>query len=156
GILGLGAGLQPEKSTNFSAGIVFRPDRSMAFTADLYQIEGRNRLAAASTFYGTNDGQPYSQGHGAAIIANGTVVGPAVTAEGDTGINLFTNGVETRTRGIDVGFSYGMELGSANVDLTAAGTYTKTEVLSVRETPAEFGTTQPLFDQVALGDLTET
>ncbi len=41
-------------------------------------------------------------------------------AEGDTGINLFTNGVTTRTRGIDLSFSYGMELGSANVDWTAA------------------------------------
>jgi iron complex outermembrane receptor protein len=156
GILGLGEGLQPEKSTNYSAGIVFRPDRSMALTLDLYQIEVRNRIAATSTFYGTIDGQLYSQAIVDAIIANGNVLDPAVTAEGDTGINLFTNGVTTRTRGIDVGFSYGMDLAGANVDLTAAATYTKTEVLKVRATPAEFGTTQPLFDTVALSDLTDT
>ena len=156
GILGLGEGLQPEKSTNYSAGIVFRPDRSMALTVDLYQIEVRNRIAATSTFYGTIDGELFSQVIVDAIIANGNVLDPAVTAEGDTGINLFTNGVTTRTRGIDVGFSYGMDLAGANIDLTAAATYTKTEVLKVRATPAEFGTTQPLFDTVALSDLTDT
>jgi iron complex outermembrane receptor protein len=156
GILGLGEGLQPEKSTNYSAGIVFRPDRSMAITADVYQIEVRNRIAATSTFYGTIDGELFSQVIVDAIIANGNVLDPAVTAEGDTGINLFTNGVTTRTRGIDIGFSYGMDLAGANVDLTAAATYTDTEVLQVRATPAEFGTTQALFDKVALADLTET
>jgi iron complex outermembrane recepter protein len=156
GILGLGEGLQPEKSTNYSAGIVFRPDRSMAFTADLYQIEVRNRIAATSTFYGTIDGELFSQVIVDAIIANGNVLDPAVTAEGDTGINLFTNGVTTRTRGIDIGFNYGLDFAGANVDLTAAATYTDTEVLKVRATPAEFGTTQALFDKVALADLTET
>ncbi|HTU65633.1 MAG TPA: TonB-dependent receptor [Steroidobacteraceae bacterium] len=156
GLLGLGAGLQPEKSTNFSAGFVFRPDRTMALTVDLYQIEVRNRIAATSTFYGTIDGELFSQVIVDAIVANGNVLDPAVTAEGDTGINLFTNGVETRTRGVDVGFNYGMEMGSANVDFSIAATYTDTEVTKVRETPAEFGTTQALFDKVALADLTET
>jgi iron complex outermembrane receptor protein len=155
-ILGLGAGLQPEKSTNYSLGFVFRPDSNLALTVDLYEVEVRNRIAATSTFYGTIDGVLYSQVIVDAIIANGNVLDPAVTAEGDTGINLFTNGVTTRTRGVDLSFSYGMELGSANVDLTAAATYTDTEVTDVRATPPEFGTAQPLFDQVALGDLTET
>jgi iron complex outermembrane receptor protein len=156
GILGLGEGLQPEKSTNYSAGFVFRPDRSMALTVDLYQIEVRNRIAATSTFYGTIDGELFSQVIVDAIIANGNVLDPAVTAEGDTGINLFTNGVTTQTRGIDVGFSYGMDFAGANVDLTAAATYTDTKVTKVRATPVEFGTTQPLFDKVALSDLTDT
>jgi len=128
----------------------------MAITADLYQIEVRNRIAATSTFYGTIDGELFSQVIVDAIIANGNVLDPAVTAEGDTGINLFTNGVTTRTRGIDIGFSYGTDLAGANVDFTAAATYTDTEVLKVRATPAEFGTAQALFDKVALADLTET
>jgi iron complex outermembrane receptor protein len=41
------------------------------------------------------------------------------------------------------------------VDWSVAATYNKTEVMSVRETPAELGS-QPLFDIVALTDLTET
>ena len=79
-ILGLGAGLQPEESTNFSVGFVFRPGARMALTFDLYQVEVRNRIAATSTFYGTIDGELYSQVIVDAIIANGNVLDPAVTA----------------------------------------------------------------------------
>ena len=37
-----------------------------------------------------------------------------------------------------------------------AANYNKTEVTKVRATPAEFGTTQALFDQEALADLEST
>jgi len=154
-LLGLGAGLQPEKSTNYSLGFVLRPEGSMSLTFDIYQVEVRNRIAATSTFYGTIDGELFSQAIVDAIIANGNVLDPEVTASGDTGINLFANGVTTRTRGAEAMFSYTTDLGSAKVDWSAAATYNKTEVTSVRETPVELGT-QPLFDLVALGDLTET
>jgi iron complex outermembrane receptor protein len=154
-LLGLGSGLQPEKSTNYSMGFVFRPDKAMSLTFDLYQVEVRNRIAATSTFYGTISGELFSQAIVDAIIANGNVLDPEVTASGDTGINLFTNGVTTRTRGVDVAFNYGMEMVGANVDFSIAGTYTDTKVLSIRDTPVELGD-QALFDKVALADLTKT
>jgi iron complex outermembrane receptor protein len=156
GLLGLGAGLQPEESTNYSLGFVYRPDRDMALTLDVYQVQMRNRIAATSTFYGTIGGELYSQVIVDAIIANGNVLDPEVTESGDTGINLFTNGVTTRTRGVDVAFDYVSDFEAFKIDWSVAATYTDTEVLKVRDTPAEFGTTQPLFDKVALGDLTET
>ena len=74
----------------------------MSLTFDLYQVEVRNRIAATSTFYGTIDGELFSQAIVDAIIANGNVLDPEVTESGDTGINLFTNGVTTRTRGVDL------------------------------------------------------
>ncbi|HEV7605698.1 MAG TPA: TonB-dependent receptor [Steroidobacteraceae bacterium] len=154
-LLGLGAGLQPEKSTNYSVGFVLRPENRMALTFDLYQVEVRNRIAATSTFYGTIDGELFSQSIVDAIVANGNVLDPEVTAEGDTGINLFTNGVTTRTRGAELSFDFASELGSAKVDWSIAATYNKTDVTSVRETPVELGS-QPLFDLVALSDLTDT
>jgi iron complex outermembrane receptor protein len=156
GILGLGAGLQPEKSTNFSMGFVFRPERAMNLSFDVYQVEVRNRIAATSTFYGTINGELFSQIIVDAIIANGNVLDPAVTAEGDTGINLFTNGVTTRTRGAEVMFNFAQELSSLDITWSAAANYNKTEVTKVRATPAEFGTTQSLFDQEALADLQDT
>lgn len=155
-ILGLGAGLAPEKSTNLSAGFVFRPGREMALTFDLYQVEVRNRIAATSTFYGTIDGELYSQVIVDAIIANGNVLDPAVTAEGDTGINLFTNGVTTRTRGVEMMFNYLTEFSSVHVDWSVAANYNKTEVTRVRATPAEFGTDQALFNEEALADIETT
>jgi len=154
-LLGLGAGLQPEKSTNYSLGFVFRPESSMSLTFDLYQVQVRNRIAATSTFYGTIKGALFSQAIVDAIIANGNVLDPEVTEKGDTGINLFTNGVTTRTRGAEVMFDLASSLGSAKVDWSVAATYNKTEVTSVRSTPTELGTT-PLFDVVALSDLEDT
>jgi iron complex outermembrane receptor protein len=155
-LLGLGAGLQPEKSTNYSFGFVMRPTDSMALTFDVYQVEVRNRIAATSTFYGTIDGVLFSQAIVDAIIANGNVLDPEVTASGDTGINLFTNGVTTRTRGADLVFNYQTEYGAVQVDWSASATYNKTDVTSIRATPPELGTSQPLFDQVALSDLQDT
>jgi iron complex outermembrane receptor protein len=154
-LLGLGAGLQPEKSTNYSLGFVFRPEHALSLTLDVYQVEVRNRIAATSTFYGTIDGELFSQAIVDAIIANGNVLDPEVTASGDTGINLFANGVTTRTRGAELMFDFRSDFDSLKVDWTVAATYNKTEVTSVRETPAELGT-QPLFDQVALSDLEDT
>jgi iron complex outermembrane receptor protein len=155
-ILGLGAGLQPEEATNFSLGLVFRPEGALSLTFDLYQVEVRNRIAATSTFYGTIDGQLYSQVIVDAIIANGNVLDPEVTESGDTGINLFTNGVTTRTRGADLMFNYSTDFSWANIDWSIAATYNETEVTKVRATPPEFGTTQPLFDLEALSDLEDT
>jgi iron complex outermembrane receptor protein len=128
----------------------------MALTFDLYQVEVRNRIAATSTFYGTIDGQLYSQVIVDAIIANGNVLDPEVTASGDTGINLFTNGVTTRTRGAELMFTYLTEFDSVSVDWSISANYNKTEVTAVRATPEEFGTEQALFDQEALADLETT
>ena len=154
-LLGLGAGLQPEKSTNYSVGFVWRPEHAMSMTMDLFQVEVRNRIAATSTFYGTINGQLFSQAIVDAIVANGNVLDPEVTASGDTGINLFTNGVTTRTRGVDLMLDYGTEMLGARTQLSVAANYNKTEVLKVRATPSELGT-QPLFDLVALSDLQDT
>jgi len=155
-LLGLGAGLQPEEATNFSLGFVYRPEGAMSLTFDLYHVEVRNRIAATSTFYGTIDGELYSQVIVDAIIANGNVLDPAVVESGDTGINLFTNGVTTETRGIDVMFNYTTDFSWGAVDWSVAATYNDTEVTKVRATPPEFGTTQALFDQEALADIEDT
>ena len=109
----------------------------------------RNRIAATSTFYGTIDGELYSQAIVDAIIANGNVLDPEVTASGDTGINLFTNGVTTETRGAELMFDYLSDFSSVDINWSISATYNKTEVTGVRATPVELGT-QPLFDQEAL------
>ncbi|CAN5253095.1 TonB-dependent receptor [soil metagenome] len=49
--LGFG-GLKPEKSTNFSAGLVFNPAPNFTITLDAYQITIRNRIMISSGFSG--------------------------------------------------------------------------------------------------------
>ncbi|RKF21157.1 TonB-dependent receptor [Altericroceibacterium spongiae] len=51
GALGFG-GLQPEKSTNFSAGFVFTPTPRVSLTVDGYWIDIRNRILITGSFYG--------------------------------------------------------------------------------------------------------
>src|SRR6185312_10008730 len=47
--LGLGAGLAPETSNNFSVGFVFQPATNLITTLDVYQIDIRNRIVASGT-----------------------------------------------------------------------------------------------------------
>ena len=49
--LGFG-GLGPEKSTNFSAGLVLNPASNFTITLDAYQITIRNRIMTSSSFSG--------------------------------------------------------------------------------------------------------
>jgi iron complex outermembrane recepter protein len=49
--LGFG-GLKPEKSTNFSAGLVFNPAPNFTITLDAYQITIRNRIMISTGFAG--------------------------------------------------------------------------------------------------------
>jgi iron complex outermembrane receptor protein len=51
GTLGFG-GLNPEKSTNFSAGVVFNPTSRLSITLDGYWIEIRDRILITSSFSG--------------------------------------------------------------------------------------------------------
>ncbi|MCJ2182754.1 TonB-dependent receptor [Novosphingobium sp. 1949] len=49
--LGFG-GLKPEKSTNFSFGLVYTPTNDLSFTIDAYWIKIRDRIMISSSFYG--------------------------------------------------------------------------------------------------------
>jgi len=151
-LLGLGTGLQPEKSTNLSFGAVFRPVDNMAATFDVYQIEVRNRIVGTGSLFGTIGGVLFSQAVTNAIVANGNVLDPQVTATGTTGVNIFTNGITTRTRGADLVFNYNAAFGAANVDWSVGATYNDTKVTSIRSTPTAL-VGQELFDATAISDL---
>ena len=55
-ILGIGNGLQPEKSIDFSTGLVWRPMEHMNATLDLYQIRITNRIVGSGNIYGQVNG----------------------------------------------------------------------------------------------------
>ena len=66
--LGFG-GLKPEKSTNFSAGVVFTPSSRVSVTIDAYWIEIRDRILISSSFYGFN-GQYCPSGYAGSSAAS--------------------------------------------------------------------------------------
>jgi iron complex outermembrane recepter protein len=160
GLLGLGGGLKPERSTNLSFGLVFRPLDTLTATLDVYQILVTNRIVASGNINGqTGDGVhpatpfPGAENVTAAIAASGLSIDPNVLATGSTGINLFANGVDTRTRGIDFTLSSPMDLPLGHVDWTVGGSYNYTVATRVLGGTPEMGG-QPLFDAQSISALT--
>ncbi|MBR0553340.1 TonB-dependent receptor plug domain-containing protein [Stakelama marina] len=113
-----GQQLEPEKSTNYSAGIVFRSG-AFNLTADAYEIDLRNGLALSE-----NIRSSFS-----------TDVANLLAPYGVASARFFLNGVKSRTRGIDVVANYKLRTDSAGIfDFTVAGNYNDLKVLSVPET----------------------
>ncbi len=154
-LLGLGGGLKPERSTNLSFGVVFRPLETLTATLDVYQIILTNRVVASGNINGQTDGVPYpgSANVTAAIAASGLSIDPGVLATGTTGINLFANGVDTRTRGIDFTLSHPEDLPFGHIDYTVGMAYNYTVATKVASGTPEMGG-QPLFDAQAVSALT--
>jgi iron complex outermembrane receptor protein len=155
GLLGLGGGLKPERSTNLSFGVVFRPLDNLTATIDAYQIVVTNRIVASGNINGTIDGVAYpgSANVNAAIAASGLSIDPGVLATGTTGINLFANGIDTRTRGVDFTLFSPQDFNFGHIDFTVGGSFNYTVATKVAGGSPEIGG-QPLFDAEAVTALT--
>ncbi len=153
--LGLGDGLKPEKSKNISLGVVLRPIPSFALTLDVFEIKIDDRIAGSGEITGSDGGVVSSPGIITAIQNNGYVIDSAVVACCAVGISIFTNGVDTRTRGADLVVSYASQFSWGSVDWSVGATTTDTKVTGVRDTPAPL---QPasLFSAEALSNLADS
>jgi iron complex outermembrane recepter protein len=144
--------LTPEHARNFSAGIVVTPaDAGLTLTLDAYQISVRDRVVGSGTLYGTYAGEVRSAAVNAAIVANGNVLESVPF----TGINVFSNGLDTRTRGIDAVASFKTTIRDVGtIHWSVTGNYSQTKVTRIRPTPAAIAASgQQLFDPVALSTL---
>ena len=112
--------LKPEKSKNYSAGIVLTPLERMLLTIDGYKIKVTDRIGISQTFNVT-----------AADIAKL----PALAYVGAGGtVQYFTNGFDTETKGIDVVGTYPFQIGPGTLNTTIAYNYNKTTVPSYNPT----------------------
>ncbi|HEY2685957.1 MAG TPA: TonB-dependent receptor [Steroidobacteraceae bacterium] len=159
-LLGLGNGLEPEHSMNFSLGAVWRPIPDMNATLDVYQITITNRIVGSGQIIGNSSGKPISDVVNNAILASGNQIDPAVLATGSTGVNVFANGIDTRTRGADLMFDFPVDYGFAKVDYSIGATYNDTTITKYAATPAALAhvvdglATNELYDPTAYSDLT--
>lgn len=136
-------GLKPEKSKNFSLGLVVHPIPKMTATIDAYQINLKNRIFGSSSVYGLRNGVVVNSNVNAAIAANGNVLDSTVAS---TGINIFSNGLDTRTRGLDFVVSYPTDLGDmGRIDWTLSGNFNKTKITKVKAAPTALATTSTAF-----------
>ena len=133
-LFGLGD-LQPETSTNYSLGVVFNPAPQFTSTLDVYQIELNDRIVNSGTLYYLLNGRVVSSLVGEAIALNGNQLNPTLTT---VSTNLFVNGVDSRTRGVDLVLDYLTDFDRfGRVDWSLKANYNKTTVLGVRATPPQ-------------------
>lgn len=136
--------LKAESSTSYSLGLVLQPVDRLYLTVDAYQIDIDDRIIL-STNITTNP------------ATNSLLAGlglPGVTA-----FSYFTNGVDTRTRGVDAVASYTVPFSASSLELTAAYSYNDTEVKKYIASPAVFGTlglTQSLIGRDEVGRIEDS
>jgi iron complex outermembrane receptor protein len=107
--------LNPETSSSIGAGVSYRITRKVGITADIYQIDVDDRIALSGQVTPTGDpASPIDQ----------TLDAVNVGAAG-----FFLNAINTRTKGIDIVFSYDyIYLGNGVLSGSIAANFNKTEV----------------------------
>ena len=141
------APLQPEKSDNYSVGVVLHPVDRLQVTIDAYEIDIRNRIINSGTLLGTEcdsvlPSGACSPGHLTVVSAG---VNQAIANHGNTldtglsytGIEVFSNAANTRTRGVEATVTYASDFGDmGHVNWSAGFNYNETSVTSLKPLPA--------------------
>ena len=133
--------LKPEKSTNYSVGLVMQPAAGLNLTVDLYQIKITNRILQSAS------------------------LGPAVAVSNAlraAGLNpqqaafFYVNGADTRTRGLDFVADYRKNFGSlGDFRWTLSANFNKTKFLRITPPPASLAAAGlVLVDRQRIGDFT--
>jgi iron complex outermembrane receptor protein len=121
--------LEPEKSRNLSAGVVWQPLANLEFTADFFHIEIDDRIV-----YTGNFNQPALQ--------------PIISPFGVGGVRFLTNAINTETDGLDLVVNHQRPLLGGRVDLSAAYSRNETEIVGAIATPPQLAAfSQVLFDR---------
>ena len=129
--------LKDETSVNFSGGLALSPTDNLTLTADYFHIRIDDRVLLGATF----DDAATLQ-----LLTNagfGTI----------QGVQYFTNGLDTRTQGVDLTANLRVPAGvSGTLDLNASLNFTKNEIIRVDPLPQvliDAGSTEPgLLDSV--------
>jgi iron complex outermembrane receptor protein len=114
--------LTPELSLNESVGFVLQPLDNLSITTDFYQIDIWNRIVKSAPNFSLTPAQVAALGF------------PGLTAA-----QFFTNGVDTRTQGVDVTVDYIQDLAAwGQIDWNAAFSANGTDIRKVLASAANF------------------
>jgi iron complex outermembrane recepter protein len=136
--LALGAKpLRAETSYNLSAGFVVTPVENFTLTADYFHIHISNQILLGATFDDS-----------VSVALLGAAGFPNIQ-----GVQYFTNGLKTRTQGVDITANYKVPTsGGGTLELNAGFNYTRNKIIHVDPLPQvliDNGSTEPgLLDSV--------
>ncbi|RFP13972.1 TonB-dependent receptor [Duganella sp. BJB488] len=119
--------LKPEKSTNLSLGLAWRPQRNTSFTLDAYRIKIRDRITR------TSDLQSDAATAYLASIGRGDIQSVAYLA----------NLLDTSTTGLDAVLNHDLSFAGGKLDLNAALNLNKTRLDRVRQGSAALAAIDP-------------
>jgi iron complex outermembrane receptor protein len=140
------APLKPEISENYSVGLVFRPIDKLNITLDAYEIDIQDRIVGSGFLLGTVGTTVVSQGVLNAITQHGNTLDSGLSY---TGISIFTNAANTRTRGVDLTAAYASDFDAyGHVDWTAGFNYNENTITKLAPLPAVV--TNAAFGQTAI------
>ena len=134
--------LKPEKSRNYSLGLVLTPSNGLYTTLDLYQIDIDDRIILSGNLTGTAV-QDYLTSVGIPFVSGG---------------RFFTNAVDTRTRGADLVSTYPVELEHSSLKFTGGLNWNKTTIRSFAPNPPQLGLNGlvlPIIDRTEQGRITK-
>ena len=126
--------LKPEKSRNYTFGMVWNPTDALSLSIDAYQITVSDRIALSSTL---STSTPAVKDY---LAANG------VTNLQYSGISYFTNAGSVRSQGVDWVSSYSSDFANGgSLMTTLSATYNKNKVTDVRANPAVLDSLGAIF-----------
>ncbi len=134
--------LRDETSVNLSGGFAVSPSSNLTLTADYFYIKIKHRIMLSATFL---------QDSTVRILADSGITGVGA-------VQYFTNGLDTRTQGVDFTADLRVpEVGGGTLDWTAAVNWTKNEITRVDSLPPIFqGTGETgLIDTVTFIGITQ-
>jgi len=134
--------LKEETSINFSGGVAISPTDNFTLTLDLFHIKINDRILLGATF---DDDTTL------AILANNGITNIGA-------VQYFTNGLDTRTQGIDLTADLKVPAGaSGTLDFTLNGNYTRNTISRISPLPTVLANSlEPgLIDSVTYIGLTE-
>ena len=133
--------LKPEKSNNYSAGVVLTPMDGLNITLDAFHIKVYDRIGETGTINVQDSDRPALQALG--------VVDYATIGQ----VRYFTNGFSTNTQGVDLVGTYEMETGFGHFTTQLAANYTDTKVVNIQNTVTKTAGTIPLINAQSKGDI---
>jgi iron complex outermembrane receptor protein len=134
--------LRDETSVNLSGGVAYSPSSAVTLTADYFYIKINHRIMLSATFDSAAT-LAYLASHGQPNLG---------------GAQYFTNGLDTRTQGVDVTATWRIPaVGAGALDLTAGINYAKNEITHVDPLPAILQSSKEsgLIDSVTWIGITE-
>lgn len=119
--------LKPEKSTNLSLGLAWRPQRNTSFTLDAYRIKIRDRITRTSDLQ-SDAATAYLAGIGRGDIQS---------------VAYLANLLDTSTTGLDAVLNHDLPFAGGKLDLNAALNLNKTRLGHVRQSSAALASIDP-------------